>query len=380
MATHTPRSLLWLLAHGSDQFGLIDLLASMPAGDVDHEAESLLLAQVRSGWARGWQPIELHRQGYRGCSSKVAGRLIALAIAVDHASRRGEQLDPSWRAQVESLQLPRATGADGWLTGFTAHERLDRATAMRTVVDSLHNLVALRSLHRLPDLDAAVADPILARIRALLAKAESTTFEAEALAFTVKAQELMTKHAIDSAAVHGARTRHAGGPTVIRVPIDSPYSGAKARLLGVVASASRCRSVECSGVGLAEVIGTPSDVAAVELLFTSLLVQAQTALTQAPGSTRAYRSSFLYAYALRIGERLREINDTVMAAAVTEHGDGFLPVLRSQAAAVEEFIDERYGKLRTVSSRGRADPAGWAGGRAAADRAKLAFGDLDRTG
>ena len=142
MATHTPRSLLWLLANGSQGFGLIELLASMPYGDVDHEAEAILLAQVRTAWARGWQPIELHRQGYRGCTAKPAGKLIALAIAVDHASRRRDEIDPWWRAQVERLQLPTATGGDGWLTGFIAHERLERTEAMRTVVDALRNLVA----------------------------------------------------------------------------------------------------------------------------------------------------------------------------------------------------------------------------------------------
>ncbi len=58
----------------------------------------------------------------------------------------------------------------------------------------------------------------------------------------------------------------------------------------------------------------------------------------------------------------------------------FLPVLRSQAAAVEELIDQRYGKLRVARSRGVADPAGRAGGRMAADNARLTFGDLERTG
>ena len=73
MATHTPRSLLWLLANGSQGFGLIELLASMPYGEVDHEAEAILLAQVRTAWTRGWQPIaapppglpRLHRKGGR---------------------------------------------------------------------------------------------------------------------------------------------------------------------------------------------------------------------------------------------------------------------------------------------------------------------------
>lgn len=351
----------------------------MPTSEVDHEAESILLDQVQMAWARGWQPIELHRQGYRGCTTKTAGRLIALAIAVDHAARRVAGIDPTWRAQVESLQLPTATGGDGWISGFIAHERLERAAAMRAVVDAARNLVHVPPLRPLHHTATALADPILTKIRALLAKAESTTFEAEALSFTAKAQELMTKHAIHAAALAGT-TRAWNGPSVIRVAVDPPYPQAKARLLAVVARASRCRTVHLGGCDLSEVIGMPQDLAAVELLFTSLLVQAQTALTAATGSSRSYRSSFLYAFAWRIGERLAEINDTVQRQATVEHGTSFLPVLQSQAAAIDDFVDERYGKLRTVRSTAQADPAGWAGGRAAADRAKLAHGDLGRAG
>jgi hypothetical protein len=290
MATHTPRSLLWLLAHGSTQFGVVELLCSMPTGEVDHEAESLLLAQVRAAWGRGWQPIELHRQGHRGCSSKVAGRLIALVIAVDHASQPGDAGNTARREQINALQLPRATGGDGWLAGFAGRERLDRAASMRAVIDALHNLVMLPVLRPLPESATASADPVLAKIRALLAKAESTTFEAEALSFTAKAQELMTKHAIDAAAVHGGAAHAGAGPSVIRVPVDPPYRKAKAHLVAVVAQSSRCRTVHLGGCDLTEVIGMPSDLAAVDLVFTSLLVQAQTALMRATGSTRSYRS------------------------------------------------------------------------------------------
>ncbi len=69
-----------------------------------------------------------------------------------------------------------------------------------------------------------------------------------------------------------------------------------------------------------------------------------------------------------------------MREAKHEHGESFLPVLRSQAETIDDFVDQRYGRLRTSRHRAAADPAGWVGGRAAADNAKLSFGDLDRTG
>ena len=204
MATHTPRSLLWLLANGSQGFGLIELLAPCPtARSTTKPKRSSSRRCARPGHAAGNRSSSTAR-ATEAAAGKAAGKLIALAIAVDHASRRRDEIDPRWRAQVERLQLPTATGGDGWLTGFIAHERLERTEALRTVVDALHNLVMLRPLHPLAEADGASADPVLAKIRALLAKAESTTFEAEAMAFTAKAQELMTKHAIDTAAVHGA--------------------------------------------------------------------------------------------------------------------------------------------------------------------------------
>ena len=89
----------------------------------------------------------------------------------------------------------------------------------------------------------------------------------------------MTKHAVDAAAMGGPAHAALTRPTVIRVPIDSPYSTAKARLLAVVAHRVTVPLDRAGRVRLSEVVGMPSDLAAVDLLFTSLLVQAQTALT-----------------------------------------------------------------------------------------------------
>jgi Protein of unknown function (DUF2786) len=228
-------------------------------------------------------------------------------------------------------------------------------------------------------------DAVLARIRQLLAKAESTTFEAEALAFTAKAQELMTRHAIDSALVHDTEDDRHDGPITRTVHIDAPYSSAKARLLQTVAQAGRCRAVYYEARSCSAVAGFPDDVAAVELLFTSLLVQAQGALAEAarraPAGTsprsRGFRSAFLRGFDHRIDQRLREINDAFYASVVAERGDAFLPALRSREQEVEDYYSETFRVILKPVRSGH-DPAGWASGTLAADTAHLTSGVVRR--
>ena len=172
---------------------------------------------------------------------------------------------------------------------------------------------------------ADVDDPVLVKVRALLAQAESTTFDAEAAAFTAKAQELMARHAID-AAVLWASSERDERPTTIRLPIDDPYADIKALLLHHVALRSRCRAVRHVHYGLVSVVGFASDVAAAELLFTSLLVQSQAALQAegakaAPGArarSRSFRSSFLLSFTRRVDQRLAEINAAVEGGAADD--------------------------------------------------------------
>ena len=202
-------------------------------------------------------------------------------------------------------------------------------------------------------------------------------------ALTAKAQELITRHAVDAALLAATTDRHET-PSTVRIPIDPPYVDAKSLLLQTVATAGRCRSVFHGGLAMSTVVGFPADLAATELLFTSLLVQAQSALEEAaahaPPGTRvrstSYRSAFLLAYAQRIGERLEEVNDAVFAAAESESGPSFLPVLRSRSDAVDDFMDERFGTLQQSQVRGGYDAAGWAGGTRAADNAALTSGAL----
>jgi hypothetical protein len=221
--------------------------------------------------------------------------------------------------------------------------------------------------------------PLLARIRGLLAKAESTEFPEEAEALTAKAQQLMAQHSIDTALLD-AKQGPRKAPGGLRVGMDAPYEEAKVVLLQAIASANRCRTVWSKHLGFTTVIGFAADTQAVELLYTSLLVQAQSALqtagtrtyTDGASRTRSFRQSFLTAYAARISLRLTQATDRATEAADEDHGPALLPVLASRAKAVDDRVDEWFDELsyshRTASAR---DPEGWAHGTAAADRAHL---------
>jgi hypothetical protein len=138
------------------------------------------------------------------------------------------------------------------------------------------------------------------------------------------------------------------------------------------------------------VFGDEGDLDAVEVLYTSLLVQATRAMVVArppgPGvggrvapsgaATRSFRQSFLVAYAHRIGDRLGRVAEATAAdAAAGPRGGGVLPVLARRADAAEAAAAAAFPNLKTFSATGR-DPDGWLAGRQAADRADLGTGSV----
>jgi hypothetical protein len=157
-------------------------------------------------------------------------------------------------------------------------------------------------------------------------------------------------------------------------------------LVDAVASANRCRAVLAGCWGYTTVVGDQGDLRIVELLTTSLLVQATRTLlsTGSPRSragvsrTRSYRQSFLVAYAARIGERLRAAND--VSAAATDV-DRLLPVLSARSRAVDDLIEQRFPEL-VAKEVSVSNAAGWGAGLAAADLALFdvyeALGEPDR--
>lgn len=369
-------------------------LGRWPRDAVLAAAESLASGQVDRLWTHGWQPSELYRHGRVGRHRAQVRRLIEVTVAGDCARRLAsdEPLGPGWRHQAELVAADQRVPGHGWLARWIAPLDLTDATAYELVADALLALLTLPGIDAVspPEREGlpghlrgtASSDSLLRRIRNLLAKAESTEFEAEAIAFTSKAQELITKHAIDAAVLTGEQSSTAV-PVMVRVPIDPPYVDAKSLLLQTIASATRCRALFMPQVMSSTVVGFETDLAAVELLFASLLVQAQQAMVaaggaSAPGSTtrsRDFRATFLLAYATRIGERLEEVNEHVYAT-TSSSSSLFLPVLAARQDAVADVVATRFGELREDRVRGT-DPAGWLSGRLAADQARLTSGVLD---
>lgn len=95
--------------------------------------------------------------------------------------------------------------------------------------------------------------------------------------------------------------------------------------------------------------------------------------------SRAFRASFLLAYARRIGERLEAVNRAVESTATDDDGS-LLPVLAARYDAVEAEVRELFGELTSSPVAGGSDGLGWALGELAADRAQLDAGDLTPPG
>ncbi|MGW0392951.1 DUF2786 domain-containing protein [Streptomyces sp. NPDC003042] len=376
--------------YAQDDAGLdtgASVLAAEPArwGEVGRELLARGEAYVRQAWERGWQPADVLRLVRRDLDA-IHLRITEDVIAAE--ARRYARLPERW------------TGAEVWWTRsdddaayadqLARREKADRFTLATAVLEVFRLLIRLPSIEPVGPVPGDPVDALaglsahphieprmLGRIRALLAKAEATTFPEEAEALSAKAQELMARHTVDEAllAVRG------GGPAQVpgacRIGVEPPYEEAKAVLLDAVAGVNRCRAVWNSGFEFSTVVGFESDLEAVELLYTSLLVQGTAAMTRAEAAQRAggrkrtktFRQSFLLAYASRIGRRLAETAEHT----ATEAPDN-LPALVARDVAVTSRAEEMFPRTTTTRLRGATDHAGWEDGTAAADAARVGGG------
>lgn len=204
---------------------------------------------------------------------------------------------------------------------------------------------------------------IMDKVRALFAKAESTDYEPEADALNAKAQELITRYALDAAALLQDSDSGPAEVVVRTVTVPGPYQRARTTLLGNVGKANCCYVAWTPRVKNATIAGTEANITVALALWQSLMTQGDRMLLQQTpvGNTRSYRASWWYSYASRVGARLHRTQREVA-------GD-LLPVLVSERDRAEALIREQFSMRASSTSIRNAH--GWSAGRSAADRADV---------
>lgn len=340
-----------------------------------------LVKAVDGLWQRGWLPYDVREMVSRSLGESATS-LVVDVIALSCSPHPESTVHPRWRRQLEEI------GASVWWEGplleaWATRHIETRAYATRTADDLLKFLGRMPSLPRILPLPGdrllsavrAGLDPkVLNRVRGLLAKAESTSFPEEAEALSAKAQELMNRHSLERAVLDADKPAAA---TSRRMWLDKSYFKEKSQLVHVVASAFRSRAVAYDGFGFVALVGDEVDLESIELLSTSLLVQATRAMVAVGGRagkgsearSRPFRKSFLVAFASRIGERL----ESAPEASPDISDERLLPVLADRKKAVDTLFEEMFTHTRTSRVTVRS-AAGWGAGRAAADAADLGRG------
>jgi Protein of unknown function (DUF2786) len=381
-------------------------------------------------WENGWQPLDLVHVVRKERNPRVA-RLAGVLVHAEAAGYANRAAMPNdWADQLAAI--PRFLNPDALakapLSKWRTYEQISLSDALN---DSLLLLGLLKVLPRLtvlceppsqwassasprgsggtasgagstgaqrpqgspgspgsPGFTAGVANDgemlpdasakTMATIRALLAKAEATTFEAEREAFAAKAQDLMTRYSIDAALLDERHGDQLGaGVRKRRFHLDNPYATEKCHLLNTVARLNNVKIVYEDRFATATAIGFPTDIELTDLLFTSLLVQAAQGLhdlVAAAGKGRtsspAFRRAYWIAYGVRIGERLTEAQAQATQEAEAVHGGALVLVMKEREEAVSSVTADLFKNTTKMKSR-RLDADGWDAGRSAAGNANL---------
>ncbi len=229
-------------------------------------------------------------------------------------------------------------------------------------------------------------EKMLERVRRLLSKAEGAATESERDAYNAKAAELIARYGIEVALL-AAMEEQSPRPADRVVGLDAPYARDKASLLSAVALPLGVRGVLCSSRGAEggrlsmHLFGMSSDLDRVDMLYTSLLVQAAHGLAvarpaDAGESVAAYRRSWMVGFAYTIQQRLIAAEAAAKERAEAAHerdresGPSVSLVLADRAALVDGAVAAAYPRLRSAPTR-YLSGSGSAAGAAAARRADL---------
>lgn len=221
---------------------------------------------------------------------------------------------------------------------------------------------------------------IIDRVRALIAKAESSRFPHEADAFMAKAQKLINEHTIDQALLRGA------DPTTIgheQISMRGTYTRERSLIWSAAARANRCTVLTLSPHRSAKVIditlvGRDQDRELVRLLATSLELQAMRRMSElrtdrALETPVVQRRSFLRGFAIEVADRVRPSCPT--SSLVGRDAERALVLA---ADAVQRYVDDNFDVSSGRRSQARFDGAAYSRGRRAGATADVGASRLDK--
>lgn len=229
----------------------------------------------------------------------------------------------------------------------------------------------------------------LSKARSLLDTAESYTdagnHEAAEL-YRGRAYDIMAKFGIEEHML-AAKLHKDEKPIRIEIEISNPYGTDKKILLNEIGKALGTMPIwharrpgigENRSVGAGEmiIIGFESDLERVEILYTSLLLQAfsEMAKTEIPYGSKPvrFRKSFLTAFASTVSKRIQEAEERARAMYEKETGIGTALVVVDRAdriqASLRDLID---GRVQTSRRKLRGDGRGYLRGEEAGNRADI---------
>lgn len=228
--------------------------------------------------------------------------------------------------------------------------------------------------------------PKLAKIRRLLALAERAGSEHEAENAMNRARVMMAEYGIDEALANATSEKKETVSTRTIV-LEAPYVRDKRTLLNNIYLPLNCQNIQMGNVTadkkiFVQVYGYDSDLDRAEMLYTSLLLQAQRGMMRVPSAghprtTAANRRSWLQGFTVEVRDRLRAAEERAAGTVVAPEGVSTALVLRDRKQDVEDAYKAAHPNVfhrqRNLSGKG------YEAGREAGRRADLGNGRLGGT-
>lgn len=226
-------------------------------------------------------------------------------------------------------------------------------------------------------------DQMVKRVEKLLAKAQSTDFEAEADAFIAKAQSLITQHKIDQSKLNV--NGQASTPNVeaicktIRIKPSMKYRERMILVMSVLADANEVYVIfskegsETGRMNIWMLYGTQSSIDSTMRLWRAVYPQVKRGLKKPPPEGvhgRRFRTSYITGFAHALGARLQKARKEAVGSSTD------LVVLHDEMDRAKDRAADDWPHMRTQKMNAGTSSDGYGQGMKDGRSANLATGKI----